>query len=223
MPRISDWGVVPLAVTTVGATDAFTGTDGTVLNTYSANWSNTGFGTDTMSISSNHAKADAGAGFNAYAWNAAQATSADYDVSATVVARAGGNNSPAVAGRIVATNDGRCYFVQGSTGAVWTLYRNFAGARTSIGTYTGGAGDDPSLTPCAVTLRMVGSTISVLVNGVSRISVTDTNLTAKGYAGVGCFFGDSNAASWLDDWSFSYNAQPPTRLRRPLVLSQRVR
>ena len=48
---------------------------------------------------------------------------------------------------------------------------------------------------------MVGSTISVLVDGVERISVTDTALAAKGYAGTGQYYADNSTLRYIDDWS----------------------
>ena len=61
------------------------------------------------------------------------------------------------------------------------LYKSIAGTLTSLGSYsvTWAAGETHD-----IELKMLGSTISVLVDGVERISVTDTSITLAGKAGI---------------------------------------
>jgi Tfp pilus assembly protein PilW len=176
--------------------DAFTGANGTVLETYSANWTKVTGGSGTnMVINTNHIQVQVADDFQAHLWNAAQPVGADYDVQGTMHVASGGT-SHGPAGRIASSSDGSCYFVRVSAGT-WTLYKK-SGAVTSIGTYVG---DEPTTAKVCL-LRMVGSTISVLIDTVSRISVTDTSITAKGYAGLATYYGAAlDAEPYLDDWS----------------------
>ena len=67
------------------ASDSFTGgIDGQALNVYSVNWTKIGAGTDILINTERAYCGTANAGWSMFYWNAAQATSANYDVSCTV-------------------------------------------------------------------------------------------------------------------------------------------
>lgn len=74
-----------------------------------------------------------------------------------------------------------CYLVAYNGGAnAWQLYAYVAGTPTMLGQFVG---DNPT-TPRTIELIMSGSTISVKIENTTRISVTDTSVTAAGYAGI---------------------------------------
>ena len=179
------------------ASDSFTGTDDTVLETYSASWTKvTGGAGGDLKINTNRLNAAASTGWQMHTWNAGQAATADYDVQATFTVVNVANVSCGIAGRIVSGSNNDAYFVDWHAND-WDLWKRSGGTATALGTY---AGDAPT-TPRVVTLSMVGSTISVLVDGVERISVTDTALAAKGYAGTGQYYADNSTLRYIDDWS----------------------
>ncbi len=126
-----------------------------------------------------------GTNANTIAYNAAVPVNADYDVVAVVKAESIlADTEAGVVGR---------FHTSGGLNFYMARYDTFSGTWTMLkyvnGSYGGmlGSGYAQSLTPgqsYTLTLRMVGSAISLLVDGVTRISVTDTGVTAKGSAGV---------------------------------------
>ena len=183
------------------ATDSFTGTDGTVLETYSASWtkiaggsgSNFVLGTNRVYCST------AGVGWQMHYWNAAQATNADYDVT-VVINRAAGNDSIGPAGRL-STNNADGYHVKYVNGSGWALYQRSANTISQLGSYYNG--DDPNGSPKTVMLRMVGTAISVLIGGTVRIGPATGAVTAKGYAGIGSYYTGGTSSFYLDDFDAS--------------------
>lgn len=183
------------------ATDSFTGTDGTVLETYSASWtkiaggsgSNFVLGTNRVYCST------AGAAWQMHYWNAAQATNADYDVT-VVINRAAGNDSIGPAGRL-STNNADGYHVKYVNGSGWALYQRSANTISQLGSYYNG--DDPNGSPKTVMLRMVGTAISVLIGGTVRIGPATGAVTAKGYAGIGSYYTGGTSSFYLDDFDAS--------------------
>lgn len=103
-------------------------------------------------------------------------TSAMYTVSTPVSGFAG------VAGRVVIAS-GDCYFAIYNFGTGnWELWKSISGTGTQLG-----SGFSQSLSVgVSYTLRlaMFGATISLLVDGVSRVSVTDSALSAVGRVGA---------------------------------------
>jgi hypothetical protein len=71
------------------------------------------------------------------------------------------------------------YYLLRSNGTSWNLFTNIAGSFTSIGSYAATLvnGD-------VARIQCIGSTIKAFINGVERISVTDTAITTGSYAGV---------------------------------------
>jgi hypothetical protein len=71
------------------------------------------------------------------------------------------------------------FYLLRSNGTDWTLFRNIGGSFTSLGSYTANlaVGD-------VARIECIGTTIKGYVNGIERISVTDTQITTGNYAGV---------------------------------------
>jgi hypothetical protein len=75
--------------------------------------------------------------------------------------------------------DGNNFYLWRSNGTSWELFYNVGGSFNSLGTYSATlVNGDVGRIQC------VGSTIKGFVNGVERLSVTDTNITTGLYAGV---------------------------------------
>lgn len=112
---------------------------------------------------------------DAMSYNAATPASADYDVQADVVQLTAAS-AVGVMGRIdTAARTGYAAFYDAGSG-LYKLEKIINGSYTNLGTYAAAAG--------TVMLRMRGTTISLLVNGTSRISVTDSSITSAGRAGT---------------------------------------
>ena len=183
------------------ATDSFTGADGTVLETYSANWTKIagGSGSDFVINTNRVYCSTAGVGWQMHYWNAAQATNADYDVT-VVINRAAGSDSIGPAGRL-STNNADGYHVKYLSGSGWVLYQRSANTVSQLGSYYNG--DDPNGSPKTVMLRMVGTAISVLIGGTVRIGPATGAVTAKGYAGIGSYYTGGTSSFYLDDFDAS--------------------
>lgn len=177
------------------ANDTFTDTNGTSLASHTSDsghtWTNRGGGS-ALAINTNRVNTvTGGQSFDGY-YSSAVPASADYDVQADITAT-GTQTPPGITGR-QATGADTCYHVRIEAGT-WHLRSRVAGTVTDLGSYTGD-------TPSGLTnmLRMVGSSIEVLNNGVSRISVTNSDVTATGRPGVASYFDDGGALRYLDNW-----------------------
>lgn len=113
--------------------------------------------------------------------------SADYTVEVDVTPQSGGSGGVAgVCGRKNAatgliTAYGADYYDHATAGSrQWRLYKVVAGTTTVLGTYTENIGT----TTKRLKLGMVGTSIALYVDGVSRVSVTDSAVTAAGRPGV---------------------------------------
>lgn len=131
--------------------------------------------------------------------------SADYYVQALVTPQSGGSGGiGGVVGRKnAATGSTDCYgadyYDHATAGSrQWRLYKKIASVETSLGTYTENIGT----TTKTLKLSMVGSAIKLYVDGVERVSATDSAVTAAGRAGV--IFGASASPTtnsvYLDDF-----------------------
>lgn len=176
---------------TIVANDTFTAANGTDITSRNSDsghsWTTAPGSTGAVTIQSNAA---VDAVFNGpLLYSSYTPPSADYSVFMTMVVDAAGNYVGGPAGRID-TATGTCYSVYWNGGAgEWRL-----DTTTSIGTYTG----DTPTTAKIVELRMAGSSIKVLIDGVERISVTDTTYTSAGRPG-GYFVGGA-ATRTHDNW-----------------------
>lgn len=131
--------------------------------------------------------------------------SANYTVSADMATVAGGSTSDmsiAVIGRAAAGAD-TYYFAQYNHASTQVrLFRRVAGTNTQLGSaYT----MTLTTTPVRLLLRMDVDAISVQVDGVTRVGpVTDTGITAAGFAGVRIFDSRQSGVSdagYLDAFS----------------------
>ena len=80
-----------------------------------------------------------------------------------------------------------------NNGTSWDLFSVFGGSFTVIGTYTAAAAPND-----IAKVQAVGSTIKAFINGVQRISVTDTTVTAGTSVGIRS---DSAGALRYDDFA----------------------
>jgi hypothetical protein len=109
--------------------------------------------------------------------------SADYYVQADFYAASIISVNAAIVGRMDTTAD-TMYLVRLNNGTVWELRKIVAGSATTLGSDST-AGNLPTVgNSKTVKLVMTGSTITVFVSGVSVISVTDTDITSAGKAGL---------------------------------------
>lgn len=100
----------------------------------------------------------------------------DYEVEAIVQFNGGGGGGTGVAGRYQDMNN--YYLVEASTtGDSFDMYKKVSGSYTKIGAYAVTLNEATDYT---VKLGMVGTTIKGYLNGVERISVTDSSITAAG-------------------------------------------
>jgi len=137
---------------------------------------------------------------------------ADYDVSAVVhcFTNPATSEQVGVLGRL-AMLTGDAYLARYRAAQGFQLFRFIANAATQLGTTYArvlGAGEDARLT-----LRMAGTAISLLVDGVVRVGpITDSSTTAAGFAGV--FLGSNTTAdtdstgSHLDNWNVQLSDPP---------------
>jgi len=174
---------------------SFTGSDGSTIQSVDSNVTKIGNGTNIL-INTNRGYASASATWSMYYYNAAQAASADYDVQCTIGRTTKDTAGPA--GRL-STNGNDGYFVKFMAATGWQLYQRSGGSASQIGsTYNG---DDPYTAARVGLLRMVGTDISFLVDGVLRIGPATGAVTAKGYAGFGTYYSGSYTGCYIDDWS----------------------
>jgi hypothetical protein len=188
------------------ATDIFTetGSSDVLLENHTATgggtWSKLGVTGEVLTI--NHATGDflypsATVGSATPLWaHSATPPSADYDVQVDVHTANASAYMPGPAGRIADIDN--FYFVCRDA-STWYLRVRYAGTNYQLGSY---AGDDPNTTR-TVLLRLNGTSIKVFIGGVERISVTDSNLSAAGKAGIaGNYEGNSTGSTnYLDNWT----------------------
>lgn len=110
--------------------------------------------------------------------NAATPPSADYSVEATVQHTLEG--FVGVIGR--ASSSANTLYQLFYAGSLhWYLERVVGGTATNLGGYDVALATN---TDAVVKLEMIGTSIKAYINGVERISVTDSSITAAGFAGV---------------------------------------
>lgn len=165
--------------------DAFDGPDNQFLESYSANWvKSTSQAGRAMLLGGRVYQSTAD---NAvYCRGDVQPPTADYDVSASLYFASGsGTPSVGVCGRMAGPGGAAMTFYQArivnnSSGIVLARFINGATVTLSSVAYSAPAFAEPKLT-----LRMKGSQLSVLLDGVVVIGpITDSNITDAGYAGI---------------------------------------
>lgn len=166
--------------------DSFTGVDGTALASHTgelgATWTvHPSFAADGFLIGNNWRNAAVAGSSVAYA--SGVPASADYTVTGalTQLTALAGTNTGIIGRTDIAANTYYyARYLPGST--AWQLFKAVAGVLTQLGSdavqvLTTGAF-------YTFSLGMAGTTISLVVDGVSKVSVTDTDITAAGRVGV---------------------------------------
>lgn len=164
--------------------DALTDTDGTPLTSHSPTVGSTWVGGDTsMQCHSNGAYMHSAGSFQQYANNATP-PSADYTVEADItVYTAGSGGGLGVLGRNSTAGGYDCYF--------WSYYKDAGEWRlivkspssfyATLGTFVDSFADGETK---HLALGMSGTTITGSVNGSVVVSVTNSDLSAAGFAGI---------------------------------------
>jgi hypothetical protein len=151
------------------------------------------------------------------AYNPAGISSADYTVQA-IVNPATGDTLTGVCGRRVnfstADSDGYMAFIHDTANSLF-LYKRVSGTWTELGSFavTITAGTDYT-----VKLSMQGTTIKAFLDGVERISVTDSSLSAAGDAGLCINGGAENTGMRWDDFLVEDFGAPATPRKRAAVV-----
>lgn len=187
--------------------DTFTDTSGTYLESHTPDiggaWvRHPSYTSAKLQISNaNRCRKDAVAAQTAY-YNASDPGADDYTVSA--VYRYLGTTISAMPAVCARMNDSvvTMYMVRYyPDSTVWQLYKLVSGTPTLIGSWseTLTAGDER-----LCELDVSGTTISVRIAGTTRISVTDSSITARGYAGIrdgSAVAGSDTAGIHLDNFT----------------------
>lgn len=189
------WWGWPVAEVTI-ATCTFTGSAGTDLNAItpdlgSAFTRHSSFSANPIVLTdANRARNNGGATDVALYYNQTAPASADYNVGVTWRKfSAVSNHYAGIAGRIQ-TGSFSLYMCAQNTPGTWTLAKIVNGVYTALGTYS----HTPSLdTDYDLKLTFSGSTIKFFLDGVERISATDSAITAKGYGGLVSYVGVTNS------------------------------
>ncbi len=110
----------------------------------------------------------------------------DYEVAADVIpctTGGGASGYGGVIGRRVnfSTNNSNYYAAMLSNTYGYILYKMISGTPTSLGS---GSYTVAGATAYTVALRMIGTTISLRINGVQQLAVTDSALSAAGNGGL---------------------------------------
>ena len=187
------WGAAGSA--TAGVYDNFTDTDGTLLENHTADtgqgW--VANGTDRIRITSNRCWSNGNSGPQFWVLNYTP-SSANYSVKSSILVASSGEASLAIAGRVdTASNTGYIAIMERG---VWKLYSVVSGSATLLDSYTG----DVPTTAKTAELIMNGTAISVKVDTVTRISVTNGAITSAGKAGIGSFYSHYGTQNYLDNW-----------------------
>lgn len=173
--------------------DTFTGTNSTPLAAYDPLWVKHPAYTTSTEIFNNKARhdGDGPAGTSLHYYNTVQLR--DMTVQAILNQSSATANNAGIAGRMSASEDD--YYLAKIQGANIRLEKYLDGVETLLGSAASGLvnGVDSLLT-----LTMRGSTITVHIDNVLKISVTDTDIPGPGFAGVRFF----SANISLDNFNF---------------------
>lgn len=169
--------------------DTFTDTTGTNLTSHTgetgATWTvHTGIsgGTGQCVIEANRSRGET-AGVKNVVYASGTPGSADYTIQADMIVKSNGANTfeAGLLGRM--TTDGTVTFYQADYSLFsneWRLYKFVTGTPTALGTYGQTLTDEQTY---VLKLEMIGTAIKVYVDGVERISATDSAISAAGKAG----------------------------------------
>lgn len=132
---------------------------------------------------------------------------ADYDVVSTFHRYTNASGTGAIVGRYIeASQNG---YVGGYlfSSSQWVIWRMDAGTRTVIGSY---AQAITSGTDYTITLGFRGSTISLKIDGIERVSVTDATYSAAGRVGFYASGTWAAASVWGPSSISATDAVPPS-------------
>lgn len=167
---------------TVLFSDAFGGTSGDSLSTYSASWAKRS-GSDIFVSDVGRARMGV-SGSSALWYRTDTISSADYSVAADIVrVSAAAGNAIGVVGRCSTSAD-TCYNWLWTDNIGWRMYKIVAGAFTQLGSTTAHTFTQNVL--YNEVLEMVGTAIKGYreLSGTPIVSVTDSSISAAGKAGI---------------------------------------
>jgi hypothetical protein len=183
--------------------DTFTDADGTLLTSHTgetgATWARyPGYTTDAT-ITSNRVRGNGAADAEVHYASGVPA-SADYDVEAVVkvVSLLAGDipQFMARADHTVSAGSDTFYFVRYfNDGAEWFLGKAVGGAFTDLGSYSQSYSASDSTT---ARLELRGSSLSLLIDGTARISVTDAAISAAGRVALAPYHSDAATGYHFD-------------------------
>lgn len=190
---------------TLPATDTFTGTNGTALTTYSANWV-LNFG--NFAITSNAIRGNSASNISMAHWQAD--TFANNQYAQGTISSFSGAGSIGVAVRCASGATATGYVFYTDTGSSY-LFKYVAGSFTQLATGSALANGN------TMRLEVSGTTLSAFVNGALWNSTTYTDSSiSTGYAGLGAY---SNVTTMsLDSWeggNLATDSITPALLRVP--------
>jgi lysophospholipase L1-like esterase len=192
------------------ANDLFTDTNGTALESHTADsgatWTKHSASAGGATINSNKVSGVSNATLALY-YSSVIPASADYDVQADITFTTAASALSGIAGRIDPSAATLYFFrYSGATGSgQYQLYKTVAGTSTLIGSYNAAESNGVTRT---LRLSMYGSVISAWIDGVQRIAVIDSAITAAGRPGLR--IGNSNTLDSVDNWSVTNVIAPTT-------------
>lgn len=173
-------------MTVTVVSDTFTDTSGTVLSSHTpdvgGSWvRHPSYSSATMVISNANRCRKDGSSAGACYYQNIDPGSDDYTVQLTVriVSTAASALGPAARVSASANTMYLCRYLMDS--AIWQLYKFVSGTATLLGSWseTLSSGDER-----VVRLVVASGSQSVVIDGVTRITATDTGITDRGYAGI---------------------------------------
>lgn len=114
-------------------------------------------------------------------------SSADYEIS-SVVAFAGGDSNYTRTMAIRVQDANNMYFLRYGGNSMFRLYKMVSGVVTQLGTASVTISGNTSGSPWLgeeVSLSIIGNVLTAKVNGVTKLTVTDSSIAAAGKAGIG--------------------------------------
>lgn len=112
--------------------------------------------------------------------------SADYEISADAVFAAGDSNY--TRSLILRAQDANNMYLLRISNSTMTIYKRVSGTWTSLASGTGVGISDNLSSPyriATLTFQVLGNTLTGKVNGVTKVIVDDSSITATGKAGIG--------------------------------------
>lgn len=202
--RRGDMQFPPAAPSGVFVNDSFTGADGTNLTAHTgetgATWTAHTASGATIVLTSNRA---GDGGNNAIYYASGLPATADYDVESLIYFVTNTASAHFICGRMDTTAN-TFYGMRWNQGTTaWQLYKRIAGTFTQLGSdYTDAVATGNTRT---AKLQLRGTTITAFIDGTSRISVTDSAITAAGRVG---FRGNGalSTSGGHNDWLTGTNA-----------------